>query len=100
MLKALGLASDCKTPDDLVKKGVLFCNMDAVRNTGDASVKMLSLNEEIPDDIKITAKQKTVIDFLTDVGCATIKEICYYTGVTPAVPSALLKNGVAHRVEF
>lgn len=100
VLKALGLASDCKTPDDLVKKGVLFCNMDAVRNTGDASVKMLSLNEEIPDDIKITAKQKTVIDFLTDVGCATIKEICYYTGVTPAVPSALLKNGVAHTVEF
>ena len=100
VLKALGLSSDCKTPDDLVKKGALFCNMDAVRNIGDASVRMLSLNDEMPDGVRITPKQKSVVDFLIDVGCATVKEICYFTGVTPAVPSALVKSGAAHWVEF
>lgn len=100
VLKALGLSSDCKTPDDLVKKGALFCNMDAVRKVGDASVRMLSLNEEMPEDVRITPKQKSVVEFLTDVGCASVKEICYFTGVTPAVPAALVKSGAAHWVEF
>ncbi|MBQ6265117.1 MAG: primosomal protein N' [Clostridia bacterium] len=100
VLKALGLSADCKTPDELVKKGVLFCNMDAVRNIGDASVRMLTLNDEIPDGVRITQKQQSVVDFLNDVGCASVKEICYFTGVTPAVPSALAKSGVARWVEF
>ncbi|MBR6004645.1 MAG: primosomal protein N', partial [Clostridia bacterium] len=99
VLKALSLSPDCRIPDDLVKKGLLFCNMDAVRNTPDASVRMLSLNDEFPEGVKITSKQQSVIDLLTDVGRASIKEICYYTGVTPAVASALVKNGVAHFVE-
>ncbi|MBR4766602.1 MAG: primosomal protein N' [Clostridia bacterium] len=100
VLKALGLSSDCKTPDDLVKKGALFCNMDAVRNIGDASVRMLTLNDEIPDGVRITQKQQSVVDFLNDVGCASVKEICYFTGVTPAVPTALVKSGAARWVEF
>ncbi len=98
--KALGFAGNNTVLDDLVKKGLLYCNTDAVRKVGDAAVRQLMLTEEIPEGVKLTAKQKTVYDYLLDVECATVKEVCYYTGVTPAVPAALVKNGVARWVEF
>lgn len=100
LVKNLGLSSDTTVPEELVKKGLAYCNTDAVRNVGDASVRMIALNDEMPAGVRLTAKQKLVYDTLGDVGCATVKELCYFTGVTPAVPGALVRNGVARWVEF
>lgn len=100
VMRSLCLESDCTVPDELVKKGYLLCNIDAARNTSDAIVRMITLNDNIPSGVKITPKQQLVVDVLNDVGTASIKEICYFTGLTPAVPCALVKNGVARFVEY
>lgn len=98
--KALGFAADNTVLDDLVQKGLLYCNTDAVRKVGDAAVRQLMPVAELPEGIKLTAKQKTVYEYLCDAECATVKEVCYFTGVTPAVPAALVKSGAARWIEF
>ena len=84
--------------DTMVSKGMLLRNVDAQRRTGDATVKMVRLKVDVNDDLsdfgKITAKQKEVIKVLTDVGIASVKEICYFTGFTSAVVSALESKGI------
>ncbi len=84
--------------DIMVSKGILLRNVDAQRKTGDATVKMVRLkdtnNDELSNYGKITAKQKEVIKVLTDVGVASVKEICYFTGFTSAVVSALESKGI------
>ena len=84
--------------DTMVSKGILLRNVDAQRRTSDATVKMVRLKVCIDDDLsefgKITAKQKEVIKVLTDVGMASVKEICYFTGFTSAVVSALESKGI------
>ena len=84
--------------DSMVSKGILLRNVDAQRKTGDATVKMVRLKIDANDDLsdfgKITAKQKEVIKVLTDVGMASVKEICYFTGFTSAVVSALESKGI------
>ena len=84
--------------DTMVSKGMLLRNVDAQRRTGDATVKMVRLKVDVNDDLsdfgKITVKQKEVIKVLTDVGIASVKEICYFTGFTSAVVSALESKGI------
>ena len=98
IFKALGKVSDINILEKLVKKGVLFANVDAVRNVGDPTVKMVRL---LPDfaDVKLTSKQKEIVDLLCDIGEASVKEICYFTGLTSAVINTLVKNGVAEFFE-
>ena len=43
----------------------------------------------------LTAKQKSVVRLLIDIGGASVKEVCYFTGVTQAVVSTLCKKGIA-----
>ena len=98
VFKALGLRNMPDILDSMAKKGVLICTHDAVRNLGDLTVKMLRPvqgNEEI----KLTKKQREMMDILNDVGSASVKELCYFTGLTPAVASALVRNGAAEFYE-
>lgn len=94
--KACSLTKIDEILDRMVSKGILLRNVDAQRRTGDATVKMVRLKVE--DDFsvygKLTAKQKDVIKVLTDVGVASVKEICYFTGYTNAVISALESKGI------
>lgn len=82
----------------MAKDGVLSCSYDAVRNIGDLTVKMLRpVSGEMP--AKLTKKQKEMLDVLQDVGVASVKELCYFTGLTPAVANALVRNGAAEMYE-
>lgn len=94
--KACSLTKVDEILDTMVSKGILLRNVDAQRRTGDATVKMVRL--KVDDDFsefgKLTAKQKDVIKVLTDVGVASVKEICYFTGYTNAVVSALESKGI------
>ncbi len=99
VFKSLGMVPDKETPQSLIKKGLIVSNANAVRNVGDATVRMVRLISDSADGIKITKKQQEIIDVLTDVGSASVKELCYFTGLTPAVISALVKNGVAEYFE-
>lgn len=99
IISDLGLDSDCKLFDRLVKNGVLLTNVDAKRKTGDLTVKnvRLAVDETQAEAIlgTLTAKQKSVVRLLLDIGGASVKEVCYFTGVTPAVINAVVKKGYA-----
>ncbi len=99
ILADLGLDSDSKILENLVKKGVLITNVDAKRKTGDLTVKnvRLAVSESEAEELlpKLTAKQKSVFRLLIDIGGASVKEVCYFTGVTSAVVNAIVKKGYA-----
>ncbi|HZJ78589.1 MAG TPA: primosomal protein N' [Clostridia bacterium] len=101
ILSLLGYESSSDLPEQLVKKGLFQRNYDAVRNIGDLTVKMVRLSPSIGSEFermpKLTKKQNTVVELLKDIGSASIKEVCYFTGLTPSVPASLEKKGV---VEF
>ena len=98
ILADLGFDSDSDILSKMEKKGVLLANTDAKRKTGDFTVKNVRLamsEEEALAVIKsLTAKQKSVANLLLDIGGASVKEVCYFCGVTPAVVTALEKKGI------
>ncbi|MDD6012320.1 MAG: primosomal protein N' [Oscillospiraceae bacterium] len=93
---SLGLSKSCGILDKLTAKKLIIKNYDASRLLKDASVKTAELSPEIKDmdDLKLTAKQKSVVTVLRDVGCATVKDICYFAGVTSSVVAALEKKNI------
>lgn len=95
--QALGLNDDCGLMEKLVAKGITVRGGSAVRNVGDASLKMVRLTEAAGDlsNIKLTPKQKQLLSVLSDLECCSVKELCYFTGLTQAVVSGLCKKGVA-----
>ena len=97
LLQELGYA-DSSVLDEMAAQDVLVKNNAALRKIGDKTIRMMRLSEEFDDRIggvKLSAKQESVISLLQTVGSASVKEICYYTGVTPSVPDALVKKGLA-----
>ncbi len=94
LLDAFGYV-DSSVVDEMCKRGILVKNDSTYRKTGDKSVKMVRLNEILPVDVKLTAKQNTVLELLQTVGGACVKEVCYYTGVTSSVIDSLVKKGFA-----
>ncbi len=97
--KNLGIDLKSLNLDGLVKKGILLSRADAVRNLGDLTAKMVRPLPEDSFEAKLSKKQREVYDLLCDTGAASVKEICYFTGYTPAVVNALVKNGAAEFYE-
>ncbi len=96
LLKRLGLDEQSPVLRHLLELGVLQRGEDAFRHYGDASVRTVRL-KEWPDDMplpKLTEKQQSVLSLLMDVGAASVKEVCYFTGVTTAVVTALGNKGL------
>ncbi len=78
---------------NLVLKGVIRKSEQAFRKVGDAAMKMAELNEDVDfSSVKLTPKQQTVIDVLQTAGSVSVKEICYYTGITTSVIDTLVKK--------
>jgi len=101
LLKSLGFNDTSEIPEKLAKNGLIIRNLDAVRRIGDITIKMVRLiepDENLPEPAqKLTPKQQSVADVLADIGSASVKEICYFTGLTSSVISSLEKKGI---VEF
>lgn len=97
-LKTLGFDISTDIPERLMHLGLLAANDDAVRNIGDNNVKMVRLSETV-EDVTLTKKQNEVVKVLEDIGAVSIKELCYFTGYTPSVVSALEKKGVVECYE-
>lgn len=98
VFKSLGIKKDLSVLSGLVQKQLLLCNYGAMRNLGDLSVKMMRLISS-GNELKLTPKQQQIIDILKDVGSVSVKELCYFTGFTPAVAQTLVKKGVAEFYE-
>ncbi|MBP3382253.1 MAG: primosomal protein N' [Clostridia bacterium] len=104
LLKKCGVAETAPEIHALLKKELLFRADGAIRHTGDAAVRMVRLTadgeawQETGAE-KLTARQKSVLTLLQDVGCASVKEVCYFTSVTKAVLDALVKKNLAFYYE-
>lgn len=94
----LGIDPETKLLEKMVRSNVLITNVDTKRKTGDLTVKnvRLAISEEEAEGVlkTLTAKQKSVLSLLIDIGGASVKEVCYFTGVTQAVISTLHKKGL------
>lgn len=94
LLDTFGFA-DASVLDKMCEKGILLKNDSTYRRTGDKSVKMVRINDDISVvDIKLTKKQNSVLELISTVGCACVKEVCYYTGVTSSVVDSLVSKGL------
>ncbi len=97
LCKRLGLPSDTTALTHLQELGVLTGSLDAFRRAGDMAVQTVRLIPPAEDTpmLKLTDKQQSVLRLLEDVGAASVKEVCYFTGVTPAVVKAVAAKGLA-----
>ena len=94
LLSILGLSEESTLLDKMAADGLISRFDDAVRTMGDSTVKMARLKENWDESLKLTEKQASVVEILKMTGAASVKEICYFTGVTAAVIAALAKKGI------
>lgn len=103
LLDAKGFKSDSGILERMYKKGALLRNVDAQRNVGDCTEKIvrLSLDDEEYERLRssLSPKQKAVCELLVSTGGASAKEICYFTGVTVAVIKTLEKKNIVEQTE-
>ncbi len=95
--RALGFSEESDLMERLVSKGFAVRVGTAVRNIGDASLKMVRLTEAANDlsNVKLTPKQRQLMSVLSDLECCSVKELCYFTGLTQVVVTGLCKKGIA-----
>ena len=98
ILKALALPEQSLILEELAQKGYLKRQNTTVRQIGDATQRMARLKEEGPV-CKLTVKQQAVYDLLNESGPASVKEVCYFSGTTPAVVNTLAAKGVLELFE-
>ena len=91
--KETGVSEDSDVFKKLFEKNILFRNFDASRRIGDNFQRMVRLLPDSPE-IKFSKKQELVVALLEEVRTASVKEICYYTGVSSAVINTLVQKGV------
>lgn len=103
VLKELSLPADCDALERLVQKGLVQRNYEAGKQAGNLTVKTARIAEAYAEPqslpLSLTEKQRSVCDVLFDVGAASVKELCYFTGVSVSVVSALEKKGILEIVD-
>jgi primosomal protein N' (replication factor Y) len=101
MLAALGLAADAPVLRFLCENGTLIKSQEIRQRILDEKLVMARLADGISElsditEVKITAKQKAVVELLSRVGQASLKEVCYFAAVGKTVPDRLEKAGILH----
>ncbi len=103
ILAACALEGSSDVLERLLQKKLVVRNYAPTRSVGNLTVKTAVLHptfstpEALPADL--TEKQRRVAETLLDVGAASVKELCYFAGVTSAVISNLEKRGVLQIVD-
>lgn len=104
LLSAFGFKSDSLILDKMYKKGALLRNIDAQRAVADKTQTLYRLTVDLTElerlDTSLTSKQKSVCELLGSTGGASLKEICYFTGVTGAVVKTLERKNLVEQVEY
>lgn len=97
LAEALGLTLDALPLERLEALGLL-CREEVVeRRIGDKTLQMVRLSGTEPE--RLTPKQRQVYELLEQVGCGSIREICYFAGVTRGVVEKLVQQGIAEAYE-
>lgn len=87
---------------ELLDKGALESDNVFRQAVGDATVKTVRLSNRYissPESFSLTPKQKIVADLLMECGSASVKELAYMCGVTPAVIKRLVAGGAAEEFD-
>ncbi len=86
--------------ESLVKKGMIRREDAAKRLMADAMVRMVRptlTGDELKSAMvlhKCTDKQRALLTLLEESGAASVKELCYFAGVTTAVLTAVQRKGL------
>ena len=98
IFEALGIEKGSDVLQKLVSKGAVKKNYDAEKRVGDLTVRQACLKltrEEIESSFPaLTGKQQAVLDVLYELGECSVKELCYYSGVSASVITGLEKKGI------
>lgn len=81
----------------LEKAGYIQKTASAFSSVNELTVKMVRLTEEAREEINngaLTVKQASVYSLLRDIETGSVKELCYYTGVSPGVIKTLVSKGI------
>ncbi len=77
----------------LSDREVLVKNSDIKQKMNDATQKWVRLSDEY-SGVKLTPRQKEIVDLLCDIETASVKELRYFTGVSVSVIENLISKGV------
>ncbi len=91
----LNLPENRKTAEALTEKGILNKNERVRRKVGDNTERIVSLTGTDFSELRLSPKQKKVIETLSEVGTASLKELCYLCAVTESVVKNLEAKGIA-----
>ncbi len=83
-----------KTAESLVQKGILVKTEFIKRRVGDSTERIVVLSGTDISEIKLSPKQKSVIETLSESGAASVKELCYLCSVTESVVKNLASKGI------
>lgn len=97
LAEALGLTLDALPLERLEALGLLRREEVVERRIGDKTLQMVRLSGTEPE--RLTPKQRQVYELLEQVGCGSIREICYFAGVTRGVVEKLVQQGIAEVYE-
>lgn len=96
ILEVIGL-SDTRILDEMVANDVLYKSDEAFRKVNDAIMKMVApVVDAETMSLKLTEKQQRVFDIISASGGISVKEVCYFTGVTSSVVDSLARKGLIH----
>ena len=78
--------SDVSIFENMVDDGILYKSDEAFRKVNDAVTKMIAVNPDVDTaSLKLTPKQSEVLDLIAMTGGVSVKEVRYFTGVSPSV---------------
>ena len=97
LAETLGLTLSALPLERLEALGLLRREEVVERRVGDKTLQMVRLTEAEPE--KLTPKQQQVYELLGQVGCGSIREVCYFAGVTRGVVEKLVQQGLAETYE-
>ena len=97
LAETLGVEEKALPLTSLLQKGLLREEETIERRIGDKTQRMVRLTDT--PAAKLTTKQQAVYDLLSQVGCGSVKEVCYFAGVTAGVVEKLVQTGSAEYYE-
>ena len=96
ILEAFGY-TDTSLLDKMVTAGYLYKSDEAFRKVSDAVMKMTAITPDVDiNSVRLTEKQKKILDLIAMTGGTSVKEVCYFTGVSTSVIDTLHKKGLIY----
>lgn len=96
LLKKISVEKNSPILKKMSAKGLLSESANVFSTVKEASVLLVRLKENADgyDGYPLTDKQIGVINTLKDIGAASVKEICYFTGVSESVVKGLITKNI------